>query len=344
MNALAEDLDHVLKHTDGLWEELRGQRIFLTGGTGFFGCWLLESLLWANDKLRLRASVVVLTRNPAAFMLKAPHLAFHPAVKLHEGDIRTFDFPKGAFSHVIHAAQDYRFSLEQFNTTIEGTRRTLEFAVQAGAVRYLFTSSGAVYGTQPPSLARVTETYCGAPNTTSMCSAYAEAKRASEWLCFAYHERYGLITTISRGFAFIGPYLNNPVTAVSNFFMDALRGGPIRINADGSPFRSYLYGADLAVWLWIILLRGKPCYPYNVGSDVDLTISELARLVASAFNPKVEIFTALQPQPGKLAERYVPSISRAREELGLEPWVGLSDSIRRTAAWFNRSKSRNKTK
>jgi nucleoside-diphosphate-sugar epimerase len=54
-NSLAEDMDHVLAHTRDLWEELRGQRIFITGGTGFFGCWLLESFAWANDKMNLHA-------------------------------------------------------------------------------------------------------------------------------------------------------------------------------------------------------------------------------------------------------------------------------------------------
>ena len=69
-NPLADDLDHVLARTGGLWEDLRGARLFVTGGTGFFGCWLLETLLWANDALGLGASVVVLTRNGRAFSRK----------------------------------------------------------------------------------------------------------------------------------------------------------------------------------------------------------------------------------------------------------------------------------
>ncbi len=84
-NPLAEDLDHILTHTRDLWEELRDQRIFITGGTGFFGCWFLESFAWANDKLHLNTEALVLTRHYEAFLKKAPHLATHPAIKFHIG-------------------------------------------------------------------------------------------------------------------------------------------------------------------------------------------------------------------------------------------------------------------
>ena len=76
-NPLAADLNHVLTYTRDLWDELRGQRIFITGGTGFFGCWLLESFAWANDKLNLDASALVLTINPETFEKKASHLYNH---------------------------------------------------------------------------------------------------------------------------------------------------------------------------------------------------------------------------------------------------------------------------
>src|SRR3954451_14266534 len=97
-NPLRADLDHILSHTRLLWDELRGARLFITGGTGFFGCWFLESFAHANDTLALDAEMVVLTRNPAGFETKAPHLAGHPAILLHEGDVRTFASPQGGFS------------------------------------------------------------------------------------------------------------------------------------------------------------------------------------------------------------------------------------------------------
>ena len=342
-NPLAGDLDGVLKATRGLWDDLRGQRLFITGGTGFFGCWLLESLLWANDRLGLGATAVALTRAPEVFRAKAPHLAQHPAIALHRGDVRTFDFPAGRFSHVIHAASDatvrgsHEDPMAVFDTIVDGTRRTLEFARSCGADRLLFTSSGAVYGRQPHDLLHVPEEYAGAPDPTAPAQAYGEGKRAAEMLCAISSDRTALQVTIARCFAFVGPYLPlDAHFAVGNFIRDALSGGPIRITGDGTPYRSYLYAADLAVWLWTILLRGAPLRPYNVGSAEAVTIGELAHLVARSLDPPVPVDVARRPVPGAPAERYVPSVARAATEIGLQPAVTLREALQKTVSWHAR--------
>src|SRR5258706_5722436 len=97
-----QDLDNILEHTKGLWEDRRGGRLFVTGGTGFFGRWMLESFLRADDDLKLGAQATVLTRDPGHFAEAAPHLAGHPAVTLHPGDIKSFDFPDSECTHVLH--------------------------------------------------------------------------------------------------------------------------------------------------------------------------------------------------------------------------------------------------
>jgi dTDP-glucose 4,6-dehydratase len=245
-NLLAEDLDHILKHTEGLWEELRGKRIFITGGTGFFGCWLLESFAWANDKLNLNAEALVLTRNYESFLKKAPHLATNPAIKFHIGDVRDFEFPQGHFPFVIHAATEASAKLNEENpllmwdTIIEGTRHTLEFSRHAGTKKFLLTSSGAVYGKQPPEMTRIPEEYTGAPDPTDPNSAYGEGKRAAEMLCAMYAKMYGIQTKIARGFTFVGPYLPLDIHyAIGNFISDGLQGSPIEIKGDGTTYRSY---------------------------------------------------------------------------------------------------------
>jgi nucleoside-diphosphate-sugar epimerase len=339
-NPLENDLEHILAHTAGLWDELRGQRIFITGGTGFFGCWLLESLAWANDKLGLDVSALVLTRHPEAFRSKAPHLAAHPAIQFHQGDVRSFDFPVGHFSHIIHAATEASAKLNaedpllMLDTIVEGTRRTLEFAWRCGARKLLLTSSGAVYGKQPPDMTHIPEDYPGAPDPTDLRSAYGEGKRAAEMLCTLYARQFELQTKIARCFAFVGPYLPLDIHfAIGNFIRDGLRGGPIQVKGDGTPFRSYLYAADLAIWLWTILLRGAPCRPYNVGSEESVTIAEFAHLVAQSFTPPVAVKIARAAALGQPAERYVPATRRAEADIELRQWITLPAAIQHTISW-----------
>jgi dTDP-glucose 4,6-dehydratase len=335
-----DDLRHVLDNTVEAWEELRNGRIFITGGTGFFGMWLVESFLWANENLGLNAQAVLLTRDPHAFARKAPHIAYHPAIRCHVGNVQDFEFPSGGFSHVIHAATDASAKLNQqspglmFETIVAGTRRTLDFAVACGARRLLLTSSGAVYGSQPSDLTHVPETYTGAPDPLSPASAYHEGKRAAELLCSMYYQQYGLKTKIARCFAFVGPYLPLDIHfAVGNFLRDALEGRPIEVQGDGTPYRSYLYAADLAVWLWTILFEAPACRAYNVGSDQAFSILEVAQAVANLPVRPMEIHVARTPDPSRKPSRYVPSIERARRELGLEVVIPLDIALHRTLRW-----------
>lgn len=333
-NPLAHDLDHILRHTEGLWEPLRGESIFITGGTGFFGRWLLESFAHANRELGLGAKALVLSRNPGAFTVRAPHLHETAGIAYVRGDVRDFIFPGRHFSHIIHAGTTSSAPvppLEMFDTITSGTRRVLDFAVACGTKKFLFISSGAVYGRQPPDLTHVPETYIGAPDLHDPNSAYGEGKRAAELLCAICAKQHGIETKIARCFAFVGPHLPlDAHFAIGNFIRDAMRGGPIQVNGDGTPYRSYLYAADLAVWLWTILFRGAAGTAYNVGSEEALTISAVADAVAEAFEPVRPVRIAKERVPGAPSQRYVPSTARARNALGLRQRVDLPEAILRT--------------
>ena len=349
----AADLDHVLARTlelsGGVWEELRGERVLLTGGTGFFGMWLTESFLHINRRLGLGARLVVLSRRPAAWLGRAPHLAASDALRVVEGDVRSFAFPTGRFACVVHAATESVVPAgtseeAQYSAIVEGTRRVLAFAAEAGAGRFLLASSGAVYGparasaldaADQPALVREDQPF--APGA----SVYARGKREAEALCVTS----GVPCTIARGFAFVGPHLPlDAHFAVGNFLRDALAGRAIEIRGDGTPLRSYLYAADLAVWLWTILLKGAAGRAYNVGSEEAVSIGELAGRVAAGVAPlvgeRVGVRVAMRASEGAGAPaRYVPSTQRARAELGLEAWIGLDEAIRRTAAWHRETGS-----
>ncbi len=335
---LSADLDHILEHTRQDWNDARGGRIFVTGGTGFIGCWLLESFAWANERLALGAEMLVLTRNVAAFQKKAPHLANRVDIRFQHGDVRDFAFPSGGFGHVIHAATEASAKLNDENpalmleTIVAGTRRALEFSVECGAKKFLLTSSGAVYGKQPATLVRVGEDYAGGPDVSNPQSAYGEGKRISELLCAIHSRPRGLEAKIARCFAFVGPYLPlDSHFAIGNFIGDAMAGRTITVKGDGTPYRSYLYAADLAIWLWTILFRGASNRPYNVGSSEPVTIAETAAVVSRSLPGNVPVTISQKPVPGQAAPRYVPETLRAQTELGLRQWVHLDDAIRRTS-------------
>lgn len=340
MNKLAKDLELIATGTHKLWDEMRGQRLFITGGTGFFGCWLVESFCHINRSLQLNAKLTILTRNPEAFAKKCPHLVSDPAITLLSGDVRNFCFPEGEFKYVVHAAteasakQASNAPLEMLSTIIAGTERALEFAVTHGTRKFLLTSSGAVYGKQASGVTHVPETYAGAPDSLDPASVYAEGKRTSELLCAIYQKKTELECKIARCWAFCGPHLPlDQHFAIGNFIGDVLAGRSIQILGDGTPRRSYLYAADLAIWLWTILFQAPPLVPFNVGSAHDVSIHELAQVVAATLDPKTEIRVARQPVPGAAPARYVPSVDRAHEMLGLRETITLEETIRRTAAW-----------
>jgi dTDP-glucose 4,6-dehydratase len=339
-NPLADDLDHILTHTRDLWEELRDQRIFITGGTGFFGCWLLESFAWANDKLNLNASALVLSRSPEAFKKKAPHLYHHTAIQFLKGNVQDFDYPEGQFSHLIHGAvyQSPTGTTENplcvVNEMLTGTKRVLEFCVKARVRNALMISTGAVYGPPPSSLEKIHESFSESIDPSLPSSAYHHVRRMMELLGVLYAMEHGFEVKIARCFSFAGPYLPlNGRFAIGDFIEDALSGNPVAIKGNGKPIRSYLYAADLAIWLWTILFKGKSHRPYNVGSEIPTAILELAGKIAGESDPPLNVHVSGKSLAGVASDRYLPDTTRAQTELGLNQLINLESAIRKTLNW-----------
>lgn len=326
-----QDFDLLDQALAPLWPSLDGARLFVTGGTGFIGRWMLEALVRAP----IRVDLTLLSRDPNAFAKRAPQIASRSTIIA--GNIVDFPTPNGHFTHIIHGATDASADLtandprRMFDTILTGTRRTLDLAADHGA-RYLFMSSGAVYGVQPPVLTHVGEDYMGGPDALDSRSAYAEGKRAAETLCAIYAKQFGVDFVGARIFALLGPLLSLDIHfAAGNFIRDALAGKAITVNGSGAPLRSYLYAADLAVWMWMLLMKGHSGQSYNVGSEQVISIADLARRTADLLGaPGAQILGAADQgwNPG----RYVPSTKKIRRELGVTATVDLDEAIRRTAA------------
>lgn len=338
---LKEDLDYIFTETKSLWEEIRNNNIFISGGTGFFGKWLLQSFIKASLELNLNAKAVVLTRDFESFKLEVPSIANSPFVEFCTGNIKDFQFPEGEFSHIVHAAatsakETYlgEDPLSKFDTIVVGTRHILDFAIKCGAKKFLLVSSGAVYG-RNIKREHISEEWCVAPLSFKVESVWGESKRCAEFLCSYYHKKYGLETKIVRCFSFVGPYLQLDIHyAIGNFIRDVLRGNQICVKSDGSAFRSYLYAADLVIWLWTILFKGKSCYPYNVGSENEISIKDLSYLVARCVDKSIKVNIEGKSSSVEEVDYYVPSTRRAREELGLKERIILEEAIRRTINYY----------
>jgi nucleoside-diphosphate-sugar epimerase len=334
----AADLEHILAHTGPLWRELAGSRIFITGGTGFFGIWLLETLAAANDLLKTDVGATVLSRDPQRFLARMPHLAKRSEFDWLYGHPANFPFPDRRHDYILHLATatsahlDRTDPIEMLQTKLASIRHILDYARHTRVRRMLVTSSGAVYGPQPQELSHIPETYSGAPDPMNPASAYGQGKRLVEQMCALTP---GVPCVIARCFSFIGPHLPlNARFAAGNFLRDAINGGPIIIQGDGRAIRSYLYATDLVIWLLTILLHGQTGRAYNVGSDKAVSIRAMAELIVEAAEPTIEI--AVPATLGNKAppHRYVPSIERSRVELSVDIITDVDIAVRQALEWL----------
>jgi nucleoside-diphosphate-sugar epimerase len=333
---VAEDTRAILAALSPVLDELDGAHLFLTGGTGFIGRWLLQTIKEANAQKLSHIRVTILTRDPEVFSKRFPEYFEVPDFTFVKGDILTFAAPNETYTHVIHGATEASAYLNEhdprkmFSTALYGTQRVLDFAVENSVNRLLFLSSGAVYGLQPWDVSHVSETWTGAPDCTNAVNTYAEAKRASEMLCAIYAKQFGLSTTSARIFGLLGPFLELDIHfAVGNFIRDALAKRPVVVNGNGLPHRSMLYTSDLVIWLFTLLVHGKQGASYNVGSDESVSIGELAELVASTLGDGIFEIKGAQDKGWNLG-RYVPNVDLAAEEFNLIKSVSLQEAIKRT--------------
>lgn len=336
MSGLDEDIRLIVGQTASLFKEHVRLRIFLSGGTGFFGRWLLHSFIGLRNACGLDIELTVLSRDPKRFLDSNPDFRDQDGLNFVAGDVRTFDFDnRQPFDFVIHGATAASAKLEQdhpdemYSVITEGTRHMLDLTRRCSAKRFLFISSGAVYGPQPPTLDKLPETYVGAPTT-----AYGKGKKVSEEMSLEAASNGRFECVIVRPFAFVGPYLPlDAHFAIGNFIRDCLGNRTIVVQGDGTPLRSYLYASDLTEWLWTILLSAKQERAYNVGSCSAISIRDLAHLVRECAGTQNEIVVQGKAVEGVLPARYVPSVDRAQKELALCQRHALPEAIRRTILW-----------
>lgn len=308
--------------------------LLVIGGTGFFGKSILEVFQQGGLAEWGISRVVTMSRNAERLIHEAPQL-INERVSLISADVGAVDdLPRA--DYVIHAAASTdaasylsRPQIERENILAAVYNYCRLAPVFHRHSKILYVSSGAVYGTQPFDLPMVPEDFIveDPSDIPEGKRDYAIAKRHSED-AFRKLGENGLDVSIARCFAFVGPWLpRDKHFAIGNFLRDALLGQAIKVNATFPVFRSYMHSDDLVRWLMVIAehaTQGCPCF--NVGSDEAVTMDQLARAIGEEFG----LLVSIPVQGTHQVDRYVPSIAKAKELLGLNLSIGLKTAIRKT--------------
>lgn len=327
------DLKLISEKLNPYFSLLERKTIFVTGGTGFFGKWLLETISHLNDSEGLGIKATVLSRKPDNFQRNIPHLSSKAYFEFIKGDVRSFEKQNSHYDYIIHAATDVSNNISNHeqdlirSTILDGTKHIVDFAKRVGCKRLLYTSSGAVYGNQSEDMIHgLTEDYLLNKDKIKK-DVYASAKLESEDY-LRHHLSCDLI--VARCFAFSGPYLPlDGKYAFGNFISNSIKGENIVIKGNGTTVRSYLYAADLSIWLFTMLVKGIDRQTYNVGSNEAISIKDLAHMINDSHS-EVQIL-------GKSLEKesiYFPSIDKAKRELDLEIYTSLDESIIKTINFY----------
>ncbi len=329
------------------WARLRDRRIMITGGGGFLASYLVKALLVAGRQMALNLRVICAARNTRgaeqrlAGFLGAPDLSLwiHDITQPLPGDVPRADL-------IVHAASQASpkfFGTDPVGILLAngtGTANLLAHAVRSRTERFLFLSSGEVYGTPTDPARLVAEQDYGYLDPMSVRSCYAESKRVGETMCAAWAHQHDLHTSVVRPFHTYGPGMAlDDGRVFADFVADVVAGHDVVVKSDGLAKRAFCYIADATVAFLTVLLSGARAEAYNVGNpEAEISIRDLAVLVAGLF-PERRLGTRFETPLATNAylqspiPRSCPDIHKIMG-LGWRPVVGAGEGFRRTVLSF----------
>jgi len=304
-------------------------RYLITGGAGFIGSHLSERLLGSGHHVVCMDNLITGTKDNIAHLMK------NPKFKFIEHDVSQYIDLDDTVDFVLHLASpaspvDYlSHPIKTLKVGSLGTHNCLGVAKRHGAA-FLMASTSEVYG--DPLVNPQPETYWGNVNPIGPRGVYDEAKRFSEALTLAYHNKHGVDTKIARIFNTYGERMRlHDGRVVPNFIYEALKNEPLRVYGDGLQTRSFCYVSDLVDGI-ILLIGSTLNEPVNLGNPVEMNILDFAKKIKQMTGSKSEIIFEKLPKDDPKVRR--PDIKKAKDKLGWEPKVTLEEGLERTIRWF----------
>jgi UDP-glucuronate decarboxylase len=341
--ALDEDALAAIESAGSALDALEGSTVLLAGGGGFLGAAMLDAVVCLNRvRFKRPARVIVLDNFVTGLPARLDPLAGDPNLKIVTADI-TKDFDVGEpFHYAIHAASIaspivYRaHPLRTADVNVGGLRRMLDQARAQSDLRgFLFFSTSEIYGDPDPAHIPTAEDYRGYVSCTGPRACYDESKRFGETLAVIYHQEFGLPIRSVRPFNVYGAGQRlDDGRIIPDLVGAAARGAPMVLHSDGRATRSFCYVSDGIAGFLLALLKGRPGQAYNIGNDHEVSIRELADLVAELTNTPVQFEVSRDPHYlTDNPQRRCPDLTKSRTELGYAPRVSLADGIARTLRW-----------
>jgi dTDP-glucose 4,6-dehydratase/UDP-glucuronate decarboxylase len=357
-NIVNKDLEYIADRLKTEFTILSGKKLLITGGAGFLGYYLIQSVLYSNkiNNHREPIGLIVLDNFIRGLPQWLVELKEDKDLKLIEHDI-TEPLPKDIeiFDYIMHAASIasptyYRkHPIETMDANVNGLRNLLEYTKErkernTPVQGFVFFSSSETYGNPSLDCIPTPETYYGYVSFTGPRACYDESKRYGETLCVNFVRQYGLPIKIVRPFNNYGPGLKiTDKRVIPDFARDVLAGRDIIMFSDGAPTRTFCYIADAIIGYYKVLIKGEAGEAYNIGvQEPEISMADLAEKI-------VDISTELFDYNGRVVhrsnldqdylkdnpDRRCPQIEKARSVLEYHPSISLDEGLRRSLIWYH---------
>jgi nucleoside-diphosphate-sugar epimerase len=355
---VGRDLDYVCENLRDEFGAMAGRRVLMTGGAGFLGYYMVQSVLHWNDRARAdqRIAMTVFDNYIRGVPAWLEALGGREDLTQTRFDIRhALPDPMPEFDYIIHAAGIaspiyYRaHPLETMDANIDGLRRLLEYARARrdsghNFSGFIFYSSSEIYGDPAPDMIPTPEDYRGNVSCTGPRACYDESKRYGETLCVVFAKHYGVPVRMVRPFNNYGPGLKiSDRRVIPDFARDVMAGRDIVMLSDGKPMRTFCYVADAVVGYYKALVRGRAGEPYNIGVDrPEISMKDLAgRVVSTArdlFGYSGRVVSGESGESDYLVDnpnRRCPDMTKSNTELGYHPTILVDEGLRRSLTWYH---------
>jgi dTDP-glucose 4,6-dehydratase/UDP-glucuronate decarboxylase len=352
------DLNYIYQNALSEFKSISGRNLLITGGAGFLGYYLVQSVLFWNSKVDSSQCIKLTVMDN--FMRGVPEwlMDLKKDKKLHlsKHDI-TKPLPDHMedFQYIIHAASIasptyYRkYPIETMDANVNGLRFLLDYSrarqnTERPVRGFLFFSSSEIYGNPSTDFIPTPEHYPGSVSCTGPRACYDESKRYGETLCVNFARQYHLPLIIARPFNNYGPGLKiTDKRVIPDFVKDILAGKNIRMFSDGTPTRTFCYVADAIIGYYKILIGGQKGEAYNIGvAEPEISMADLARKIVEISTDIFEYRGKVELQHSMEADyltdnpmRRCPDISKARKELGYNPGISLEEGLLRSLLWYS---------